>query len=161
MSRLFIHRRCLQDPQWSRWCWQFATLEPPRSSRPAEPYCCRRARTFTARQLRPQFHFTARQWTYHKLNPGMREEGWLNDPNGLIHLDGEYHLFAQRWNRCWIHAVSRDLVHWTELQPAFWEDERFGSGVQSGGAVLDQAQLVGARARRRSAAAGRVLGGQR
>ncbi len=94
-------------------------------------------------KLRPQFHFTARQWTYHKLNPGMREEGWLNDPNGLIHLDGEYHLFAQRWNKCWIHAVSRDLVHWTELQPAFWEDERFGSGVQSGGAVLDLANSSG------------------
>jgi len=94
-------------------------------------------------KLRPQFHFTARQWTYHKLNPGMREEGWLNDPNGLIHLDGEYHLFAQRWNKCWIHAVSRDLVHWTELQPAFWEDERFGTGVQSGGAVLDQANSSG------------------
>jgi fructan beta-fructosidase len=87
--------------------------------------------------LRPQFHFTARQWTYRKLNPGRREEGWLNDPNGLIHLDGEYHLFAQRWNKCWIHAVSADLVHWKELQPAFWEDRRFGTGVQSGNAVLD------------------------
>jgi sucrose-6-phosphate hydrolase SacC (GH32 family) len=86
---------------------------------------------------RPQFHFTARQWSYRKLNPGRREEGWLNDPNGLIHLEGEYHLFAQRWNKCWIHAVSPDLVHWTELQPAFWEDRRFGTGVQSGGAVLD------------------------
>jgi len=87
--------------------------------------------------LRPQFHFTCRQWTYRKLNPARREEGWVNDPNGLIYLDGEYHLFAQRWNKCWIHAVSTDLVHWTELQPAFWEDKRFGSGVQSGGAVLD------------------------
>jgi sucrose-6-phosphate hydrolase SacC (GH32 family) len=86
---------------------------------------------------RPQFHFTARQWTYRKLNPGRREEGWLNDPNGLVHLGGEYHLFAQRWNKCWIHAVSTDLVHWTELPPAFWEDKRFGTGVQSGGAVLD------------------------
>ncbi len=103
-----------------------ASIPPPRTDLYKEP-------------LRPQFHFTARQFTYHKLNPGMREEGWLNDPNGLIHVDGEYHLFAQRWNICWIHAVSRDLVHWTELQPAFWEDERFGSGVQSGGAVLDRA----------------------
>lgn len=89
-------------------------------------------------KYRPQFHFTARQWTVYKLNPGRREEGWLNDVNGLIHLDGQYHLFAQRWNKCWIHAVSTDLVHWTELQPAFWEDSRFGGGTQSGGAVLDK-----------------------
>lgn len=88
-------------------------------------------------KYRPQFHFTARQWTMRQLNPGQREEGWLNDPNGLIYLKGEYHLFAQRWNKCWIHAVSTDLVHWTELQPAFWEDECFGGGVQSGGAVYD------------------------
>ena len=87
---------------------------------------------------RPQFHFTARQWSLRKLNPGQREEGWLNDPNGLIHLEGEYHLFAQRWARCWIHAVSTNLVHWTELPPAFWDDHRFGTGVQSGGSVLDR-----------------------
>jgi fructan beta-fructosidase len=94
-------------------------------------------------KYRPQFHFTARQWTVHTLNPGMREEGWLNDPNGLIYLHGEYHLFAQRWNKCWIHAVSKDLVHWTELQPAFWEDHRFGTGVQSGGAVYDAENTSG------------------
>jgi len=92
---------------------------------------------------RPQFHFTARQWTLHKLNPGMREEGWLNDLNGLVHYDGEYHLFAQRWARCWIHAVSTDLIHWTEIQPAFWDDNRFGTGVQSGGAVVDYRNTSG------------------
>ncbi len=94
-------------------------------------------------KYRPQFHFTARQWTVHKLNPGQREEGWLNDPNGLIYFDGEYHLFAQRWAKCWIHAVSKDLVHWTELPPAFWEDLRFGDGVQSGGAVVDKDNTSG------------------
>ena len=86
--------------------------------------------------LRPQFHFTARQWTMDRLNPGMREEGWVNDLNGLIYYDGEYHLFAQRWAKCWLHAVSRDLIHWTELAPAFWE-ETLGSGVQSGTCVVD------------------------
>jgi len=86
--------------------------------------------------LRPQFHFTARQWTMDRLNPGMQQEGWVNDLNGLIYYDGEYHLFAQRWAKCWIHAVSRDLVHWTELAPAFWE-EKPGSGDQSGTCVVD------------------------
>ena len=88
-------------------------------------------------KYRPQFHFTARQWTVHLLNPGQQEEGWLNDPNGLIFVNGEYHLFAQRWAKCWIHAVSKDLIHWEEVLPAFWEDDRFGTGVQSGGAVYD------------------------
>src|SRR5450631_875477 len=86
--------------------------------------------------LRPQFHFTGRQFTVDKVNPQQGEEGWINDVNGPIYYDGEYHLFAQRWARCWIHAVSRDLVHWTELEPAFWETAR-GSGVQSGTCVID------------------------
>ena len=86
--------------------------------------------------LRPQFHFTARQWTMDRLNPGPKEEGWLNDLNGLVYYDGEYHLFAQRWWKCWIHAVSRDLIHWTELEPAFWEEEA-ESGDQSGTCVVD------------------------
>lgn len=94
-------------------------------------------------KYRPQFHFSARQWTLRKLNPGQRQEGWMNDPNGLIYLDGTYHLFAQRWARCWLHATSTDLVHWTEQQPAFWDDKRFGTGVQSGGAVYDKDNTSG------------------
>ncbi len=86
--------------------------------------------------LRPQFHFTARQWTMDRLEPQQRQEGWINDLNGLIYYEGEYHLFAQRWAKCWLHAVSRDLIHWTELEPAFWE-ESLDSGVQSGTCVID------------------------
>lgn len=89
-----------------------------------------------AEPARPLYHFTARYWDNETINPGMRQEGWINDLNGLIYYEGEYHLFAQRWNRCWLHAVSRDLVHWTELEPAFWE-ERQDSGVQSGTCVID------------------------
>lgn len=92
--------------------------------------------------LRPQFHFTARQWTMARLNPGMQQEGWINDLNGLIYYEGEYHLFAQRWAKCWLHAVSRDLVHWTELEPAFWE-EQCGSGSQSGTCVVDYQNTAG------------------
>ena len=86
--------------------------------------------------LRPQFHFTARQWTMDRLNPGPKQEGWMNDLNGLIYYDGEYHLFAQRWWKCWLHAVSRDLIHWTELEPAFRE-EKNETGDQSGTCVVD------------------------
>jgi sucrose-6-phosphate hydrolase SacC (GH32 family) len=92
--------------------------------------------------LRPQFHFTARQWVMDRLNPDRQQEGWVNDLNGLIYYDGEYHLFAQRWAKCWIHAVSRDLVHWSELQPAFWE-EHAGTGVQSGTCVVDYQNTSG------------------
>ena len=92
--------------------------------------------------LRPQLHFTARQWAMHRLNPVEREEGWLNDLNGPVFHEGEYHLFAQRWNKCWIHAVSNDLVHWTELQPAFFE-ESLDTGVQSGSCVVDVGNTSG------------------
>jgi beta-fructofuranosidase len=57
---------------------------------------------------RPRFHFVA-------------PAGWLNDPNGLAHWHGRYHLFFQynpdavRHERiCWGHASSPDLVHWTD-----------------------------------------------
>ncbi len=92
--------------------------------------------------LRPQFHITARQWVMDRLNPGMRQDGWLNDLNGLVYHDGEYHFFAQRWNKCWIHSVSKDLIHWIELEPAFWE-EKLDSAVQSGTCVIDHQNSSG------------------
>ena len=92
--------------------------------------------------LRPQFHFTARYWDEYQLNPPNHHEGWLNDLNGLVYNQGEYHLFAQRWWSAWLHAISTDLIHWQELQPAFGKGGKFG-GTQSGGGVVDLANCSG------------------
>ncbi|MET8248703.1 glycoside hydrolase family 32 protein [Streptomyces sp. NPDC005202] len=60
--------------------------------------------------------------------------GRTSDPCGLVHHDGEYHLFHQDEGR-WAHAVSTDLVHWQALPIALpWNE--YGN-CWTGCAVVD------------------------
>ncbi|HLR32553.1 MAG TPA: glycoside hydrolase family 32 protein [Fodinibius sp.] len=84
---------------------------------------------------RPQFHFTP-------------QKNWMNDPNGLVYYDGEYHLFYQhnpfgdQWGHMsWGHAVSKDLLHWEHLPVALEEED--GIMIFSGSAVVDKNNTSG------------------
>lgn len=84
---------------------------------------------------RPLIHFTP-------------EKNWMNDPNGMVYVDGTYHLYFQhnpqgtRWgNMSWGHATSDDLLHWEEqplaIPQTFDADGRPIESIFSGSVVAD------------------------
>ncbi len=80
-------------------------------------------------KYRPQYHFTP---------PGQ----WMNDPNGMVYYEGEYHLFYQHypdsnvWGPMhWGHAVSTNMINWEHLPIALYPDSL--GYIFSGSAVID------------------------
>ena len=94
-------------------------------------------------KLRPQFHFTSRR-------------NWLNDPNGMVYYDGEWHMLFQHvaknngnGMKSWGNAVSMDLIHWEQLPHAInpypnvkWNEGKEHS-IWLGSAVVDELNALG------------------
>lgn len=85
--------------------------------------------------LRPSYHFTP-------------PSAWMNDPNGMVYHEGEWHLFYQyypdgnTWGPMhWGHAVSTDLVNWEHLPIALYPDD--DGYIFSGSAVIDKDNTAG------------------
>ena len=84
---------------------------------------------------RPQIHFS-------------QKAHWINDPNGMVYLNGTYHLFFQYYPEStvwgpmhWGHATSKDLIHWKELPIALYPDSL--GYIFSGSAVIDKNNTSG------------------
>ena len=91
-------------------------------------------RTYTE-QYRPQVHFSPKAH-------------WINDPNGMVYFNHTYHLFFQYYPKDivwgpmhWGHAISKDLMHWTELPIALYPDSL--GYIFSGSAVVDSNNTSG------------------
>ncbi len=85
--------------------------------------------------IRPTIHFSP-------------NKGWMNDPNGPVFFNGEYHIFFQHnpndvyWDSMhWGHAKSKDLMHWEELPIALFPDEQ--GMIFSGCAFIDKDNITG------------------
>jgi len=105
------------------------------AERPADPEADPYPGVDYKQKYRPQFHFTPKK-------------NWTNDPNGMVYYDGEYHLFFQHnpsginWgNMTWAHAISKDMIHWKQIQHAILPHD--GGAIWSGSGAVDWKNSTG------------------
>lgn len=75
--------------------------------------------------------------------------GWMNDPNGFVYYNGEYHLFYQyfpydtEWGTMhWGHATSRDLINFENHPIAIYPTKQYDrNGCFSGTALIKDNKL--------------------
>ena len=85
---------------------------------------------------RPKIHLTA-------------PKNWINDPNGFIYYNGEYHLYYQyfpyecKWGTMhWGHATSKDLLMWEHYPIALYPTKEYDqNGCFSGTAMIENDEL--------------------
>lgn len=78
---------------------------------------------------------------YHFCAP----DGKINDPNGFCFWKGYYHLFYQAYppedpRQHWGHAISKDLIHWTDLPTAIYPDPE--EAVYSGNILIEEDRAI-------------------
>lgn len=91
-----------------------------------------------AEEYKKQVDADPNRLTYHL----MPETGWLNDPNGLCQIGGEYHIYYQYTPfeptgeiKLWGHYTTRDFISYKSWEPALYPDQDFDAhGVYSGSA---------------------------
>lgn len=72
------------------------------------------------------------------------EIGWLNDPNGLVQIDGVYHIYHQYSPFCaaepgvilWNHVTTTDFVTYTDKGPVLFPDCPYDVGGAYSGSAL-------------------------
>ena len=121
LIHLFIDRTNGRDPK-SEICWSKMKLSDSFDTENREKF-------------RPVYHHTP-------------EYAWMNDPNGMFYLNGEWHLYYQwgpygsMWNNMtWGHSVSSDLIHW-EHRPEVLKPDALGA-IFSGSCVVDHNNTAG------------------
>ena len=73
------------------------------------------------------------------------KKGWINDPNGFVYFNNQFHVYAQHnpkdvcWGPMhWLHFVSEDLINWKQCEISLYPDQVYDCdlGCFSGSSIV-------------------------